>query len=152
LRAYQALADHLGRELEAEPSAETSALAAALRSTSATKVEAPPVAPPQTDSPNAPTIDVPTSPADRGPAKRSRRITRLAFAAGAIALVAYAAETEGARRPRTEGAPQSEVDRAVLRLPAEYRLDTSAYGSYLRGLALRFAFRFRAARDTFASL
>src|SRR5262249_28002435 len=40
----------------------------------------------------------------------------------------------------------------VLRLPAEYRLDTSAYGSYLRGLALRFAFRFRAARDTFASL
>lgn len=46
----------------------------------------------------------------------------------------------------------SEAARAVLRLPERYRADTSAYSSYLRGLTLRFEFRFEASRDTFVSL
>ena len=40
----------------------------------------------------------------------------------------------------------------MLRLPARYRADTAAYSSYLRGLTLRFQFRFGASRDTFATL
>ena len=39
-----------------------------------------------------------------------------------------------------------------LQLPARYRADTGAYGSYLRGLSLRFQGRHREALDTFAAL
>jgi len=40
----------------------------------------------------------------------------------------------------------------ALQLPARYRADTSAYGSYLRGLSLRFQGKHAAALDTFAAL
>jgi hypothetical protein len=39
-----------------------------------------------------------------------------------------------------------------LRLPLRYRQDTSAYGSYLRGMTLRFNGGIEASRDTFAAL
>ena len=40
----------------------------------------------------------------------------------------------------------------MFRLPARYRRDTSAYASYLRGLALRFTAPQGVSRDTFAAL
>jgi tetratricopeptide (TPR) repeat protein len=47
---------------------------------------------------------------------------------------------------------RSDAERTALRLPARYRRDTAAYASYLRGLQLRFEFRFMASRDTMAAL
>jgi tetratricopeptide (TPR) repeat protein len=85
-----------------------------------------------------------------------------AVTAGAFVLVALAGATFLAGRApppppvpsftSDPSTPQGEAERAVLRLPARYRADSAAYRSYLRGLTLRFQFKFMASRDTLAAL
>jgi hypothetical protein len=74
-----------------------------------------------------------------------------------VLVVAAVASVFGLRvaRPAPDGARErsarAERDSA-FRLPARYREDTSAYASYLRGLALRFLAPPNVSRDTFAAL
>ncbi|HKS05796.1 MAG TPA: tetratricopeptide repeat protein, partial [Gemmatimonadaceae bacterium] len=92
------------------------------------------------------------------PAVASRARTRMIVAAGLLACAAVSgAAYQQFRTTSSAGrivgdAPEAEATRAVLRLPARYRADTSLYGSYLRGLALRFGNRFRESRDTLTAL
>lgn len=166
VRAYEELADYLAQELETQPSASTRALAAAVRSAGviestlpATTLPAGAPAPTQVPPPAAPRL--PTSAATVGPKRRVRRGVLATAARSALAaLAALAVLTLGSGSYRLRGAPlarsastpQAEAERAVLRLPSRYRSDTSAYSSYLRGLTLRFQFRFIASRDTLAAL
>jgi DNA-binding SARP family transcriptional activator len=152
LRAYQELTDHLARELDAKPSAETRALAADLRSAAVGKsgnaavIESP-------RNPTAiPVLPPSGSPAPGLPPRRSKSIARLVVAGGALAVVALAGATYRTSGSPPDPSPETEAQRAVLRLPARYRADTSAYHSYLRGLTLGFKFNFLASKDTFASL
>jgi DNA-binding SARP family transcriptional activator len=151
LRAYQQLADHLARELDAEPSSETKALAADLRSAPAGSASATVIVSTGISA-AVPASSVPGAPSMPGTPRRSRPIARLALAAGALAVVALAGAMYGRKDSQAESSPETEAERAVLRLPARYRGDTSAYHSYLRGLTLRFKFNFLASKDTFASL
>jgi len=157
LRAYQELAAWFARELEAAPSAETEELAEQLR-------EMAPVRQASRDR----VVDVVTHAPPAGPSMpvtvappRGRRIRRGAIAlalTSAVALggAAYLERSTPASVERSTPAnasdPAAEAQRAVLRLPARYRADTAAYSSYLRGLTLRFQFRFAASRDTMAAL
>jgi DNA-binding SARP family transcriptional activator len=160
LEAYEELSDHLARELETQPSASTRALADALRSADVSdrprrmrvSVGFTP-APIDSASAASPVRPVPSEPTNGG---RRGRVLAGAVAAGVLALFAL-----GHRPPRSGrasplssvlSASQDEAERAVLRLPARYRADSAAYRSYLRGLALRFDFRFMASRDTLAAL
>ncbi len=158
LQAYQDLADWFARELEAEPSAETRALADGLRAAAATGRQtavtwAPAAAPATLPPPLTPPVPMA---ATGGAWWRLRGV----IAAGLLTVATLGAGSLLARRPaaasppRTgaEHDPAAEAERAVLRLPAWYRADTGAYSSYLRGLTLRFQFAFPASRDTFASL
>jgi len=160
LIAYQELVAWFARELETAPSAETQKLAEELR-------EADPVR----QAPRERVIDVvPHTPAAvpsiqiavAPPVRHIRRgMIALALAA-AVALggaaylergpTATAADLAADRAADRAADPAAEAQRAVLRLPARYRADTSAYSSYLRGLTLRFQFRFAASRDTLAAL
>ena len=147
LRAYQDLAGWLTHELDAQPSVETQLLAAEMRAAGpmptgaqTPAIEAPPDAfaearypPPEAVSPR------PTS-------------WRRLMAPVLIVAMALAGGVLLARGTGRSVDPTAEAERAVLRLPARYRADTSAYSSYLRGLTLRFQFRFAASRDTLASL
>jgi len=152
LRAYQDLDEWVARELETRPSAETQLLADELRA----KVSVRP-------APRA--ADAGATPADAAPATltapppvlemapRRRSIGRRAIALGAAGVVALVGGgTFLARRAMPAADPAAAAERAVLRLPARYRADTAAYSSYLRGLTLRFQFRFAASRDTLAAL
>jgi DNA-binding SARP family transcriptional activator len=139
LRTYQELSLHLTRELDAEPTGTTRALAEQLRKT----LPARPIAPLPTE-----VVPEPTTPPPAPPVVRRRRV---GVAVGALALLTLVGAVV-ARRPRPAPGPLAEAERAVLRLPARYRADTSAYSSYLRGLTLRFQFRFVASRDTLAAL
>ncbi len=159
LQAYQRVADYLARELDAQPSAETSALASRLRSAPAKRPSLPGSPAPAPD-PGTNTQTTGVTPPERLAAKAGRRIPDVAIAGGAVLaialfLVAYfssrPASASPARAMPAFGAA-AEAERAVLRLPARYREDTSAYSSYLRGLTLRFRFRFLESRDTLASL
>lgn len=149
LRAYQALADHLARDLDTTPSAETRALATRLRTQEATPL-------PSAVASSAPPIERPSAVAESSSmtARPPRRVTRAAVVLGSLTVLALASGAYLSRRPPTPPSPSpaSEAERAVLRLPARYRADTSAYRSYLRGLTLRFQFRFVASRDTLAAL
>ncbi|MGH7627434.1 MAG: BTAD domain-containing putative transcriptional regulator [Gemmatimonadaceae bacterium] len=156
LRAYQELAAWFARELEAAPSAETEDLAEQLRATG-----------PVRQAPRDRVVDVVTHAPRAGPsmpitvAPPVRRIRRGAIALALVSAVALggAAYLERGIPARVERGtpanasdPAAEAQRAVLRLPVRYRADTAAYSSYLRGLTLRFQFRFAASRDTMAAL
>jgi tetratricopeptide (TPR) repeat protein len=75
-----------------------------------------------------------------------------AIGVGAVGVVALGYGSHVSRRVPAASPPELGTARAALRLPARYRADTSAHASYLRGLTLRFQFRFLASRDTFAAL
>jgi DNA-binding SARP family transcriptional activator len=151
LQAYQNLADWFAHELDAEPSAETKTLADGLRTAAAPRQTAAETAAPAPESTTLPPPVTPAAPM-AGPA---RWVARATIAAGLVGMVAFGAGSLLARRPvrvsRLDG-PAAEAARAVLRLREPYRADTGAYSSYLRGLTLRFQFRFTASRDTFAAL
>jgi tetratricopeptide (TPR) repeat protein len=146
LRAYGDIADYLARELAVEPARETRALAEELKA----RVEALPA--PRPPSPMPETAVLPRAPA----VPVRRRVP--AVAAIAAALVVAAVASVFALRPARPASPQPGESSAlaerdsVFRLPARYRQDTSAYASYLRGLALRFTAPQGVSRDTFAAL
>ncbi len=58
-------------------------------------------------------------------------IARLALAGGALAVVGLASATYRGGASRAQPSPETEAERAVLRLPARDRGDTAAYHSYL---------------------
>jgi DNA-binding SARP family transcriptional activator/tetratricopeptide (TPR) repeat protein len=148
LRAYQDLADWFARELETKPSAETQLLAEELRAkVSADPAPRPPVADAASATPTAESSPV----LDTMPRRRS--IGRRAIALGAAGVLALVGGATFLARGATSAAePAAAAERVVLRLPARYRADTAAYSSYLRGITLRFQFRFAASRDTLAAL
>ncbi len=148
LRAYQDLADWFARELETKPSAETQLLAEELRAKASA---APAPSAPVADAVSAIPTAAPSSVLDTTPRRRSigRRAIVLG-AAGALALVGGGTFLARGATPAAD--PAAAAERAVLRLPARYRADTAAYSSYLRGITLRFQFRFAASRDTLAAL
>ena len=155
LRAYREISDFFARELDTQPSSETTALAAELRAAPVPTrpTPAPPAWQPVVmDSPVAA-----TTPSVSAPVRRP--LVGVAVIVGALATLALGAreysphrDDVATPRARTAVAAADEAERAILRLPARYRADTSAYRSYLRGLTLRFQFRFPESRDTFASL
>jgi hypothetical protein len=154
LRVYQGLVDHFARDLATVPSAETRALVDRLRTS-----ESPVSTRQSAEAARVPLHSatlLPEKPAV--PARPRRRTARTAIAAGLLAVLLLVTGAYVTRRPPSKpsppssSSPENEAQRAVLRLPARYRADTSAYRSYLRGLTLRFQFRFVASRDTLASL
>lgn len=155
LREYQSLTEHLAHELEVVPCVETQALAAELRSanlirTADEAVHAKRSAELPTPLGNAPVpINLPA--ADPPFSTRSRRMARTAVGLAIVTVGALVIAMNVSHREHPEGT-DTEAERALLRLPARYRADSSAYRSYLRGLSLRFEFDFRASRDTFAAL
>ncbi len=150
LQVYQDLTAYFARELEAEPSAETRRLAADVRSHAP---DEPAHAPTHATVPVAEPMRSDERAAGDAPVERrhERRTHRL-FALGSVVLAALAVFLYLARNSLPASTAQSQAARAVLRLPARDRADTSAYSSYLRGLTLRFQFRFVASRDTLESL
>jgi DNA-binding SARP family transcriptional activator/Flp pilus assembly protein TadD len=157
LRAYDDLADYLRRECEAEPSAETRKLAAELKARVETQVspthQVLPAAPQPSDYQKADSESVGSR-----PSKNGRRISvTMAGIAGALLMAAvvsvFALRPAGsvALGPDSSSTEMTEIENS-LRLPLRYRQDTSAYGSYLRGMTLRFNGGIEASRDTFAAL
>jgi len=162
LRAYDDLVDYLRREYDAAPSAETRALAERL----SVPVLAPPV--PSTVAPVSATPDfgaasasapIPESPPLAPVVRRRPAFNRGVLIAFAIAiLVAAGGSVVALRSPRSgpAGSPPSGGAQAgrtePLPLPPRYRADTAAYGSYLRGVSLRFHGHHTEALDTFAAL
>ena len=156
LRAYDELADYLRRECEAAPSAETQALARELKARPEPAVSAAP--PPQQVSPlhRAPPVDSGVSPSVSLAPRRRRPVAMAAVASGLlivgiVSVFALRPARMIASRARADSAQGAERDSA-LRLPARYRRDTSAYASYLRGLALRLTGPQIESRDTFEAL
>ena len=166
LRAYDDLVDYLRREYEAAPSAETRALADRL----GVPVQAPPPAPPPPPSLTVPPVSatlasapapapapVPESPPPAPGVRRRPAFNRGVLIAMAILVVA-GGSVVALRSPRSASArsPSNESGQAgrsePLPLPARYREDTAAYGSYLRGTSLRFHGHHTEALDTFAAL
>ena len=146
LHVYRDLAAYFARELETEPSAETRRLAADVRSrTRDEPMHA-------TISARESTEAVERAADDVTLARRPARGPRQLLALGGIACAVLGISLYLARTSLPASTARSEAARAVVRLPARYRADTSAYSSYLRGLTLRFEFRFIASRDTFESL
>jgi DNA-binding SARP family transcriptional activator len=146
LRAYDDLVDYLRREYDAAPSAETRALADRL---ALPEPAAPLAAPAPAAAVIATTVPVPR-------ARRRLVFTREVLVAAGI-LVAVGASVVALRSPHAPagslGGPNPRSARlGALQLPARYRADTSAYGSYLRGLSLRFHGNHGASLDTFAAL
>ena len=154
LRAYDDLADYLRREFETLPSPETRAIADRLNA----RVEPP--SPPH-PTPSAMPVVVPSTnrqPTAATPSARrrlvfSREALILAAAIVAVAgsIVALRSSLSG-RTPARAGHEGQTPRSGALQLPPRYRVDTSAYGSYLRGVSLRFQGKHAAALDTFAAL
>ncbi len=143
LRAYDDLADYLRREFETVPSAETRALAEQLNA----RVEAP--SPQSAVLVGIPSASAPATAAV--PPPRRRMIFNREALVAATVLVVVAGSLVAllpAFARRKEPIPRS----GVLELPPRYRADTSAYGSYLRGISLRFRGKHAEALDTFAAL
>jgi DNA-binding SARP family transcriptional activator len=168
LQAYDDLVEYFARELEAQPSAATRALADSVRSAgvahsdrTSTAVSVTPIdTPVPARAPHlAPLIATP-EPMLRERERRARSPYRMIAVSAIASLGMLAAVTLVGRsyfsHPPVHAGPdsarQAEAERAVLRLPRRYRTDTSAYSSYLRGLTLRFEFQFLASRDTLAAL
>lgn len=161
LQAYDEFAEWLAHEIDVEPAAETRALAERLRAGAMPPRAIPARAAPEVhaaeSSREVPSRDPdPSHSGDRSqtvPATRSRRgQQRRAVALALFGATALGAWTYVSRLREPLGDPASEAQLAVLRMPARYLVDTSAYSSYLRGLTLRFQFRFMASRDTLAAL
>jgi DNA-binding SARP family transcriptional activator/Tfp pilus assembly protein PilF len=157
LRAYDELVDYLHRELEAEPSAETRALAGELKARIEPQVSH---VPPTLPAPPEPSTRRPETQAGApsGPSARRWRVTSVAAViVGAILMASVmsvlALRPKGATALTTSSDPMTRAEReGVLRLPARFRHDSAAYRSYLRGLALQFQGHHPASRDTFAAL
>jgi DNA-binding SARP family transcriptional activator len=157
LSAYGDLVDYLGREHDTVPSAETRALAERFRA----RIDAaPPPAVPVAAGSTGRAILPPTTPETArsvAQVRPHRRFQPRALVAIAI-LVAAGGTVVGlqSRQSAASVSPSPEGGQAMrlgeLQLPARYRADTGAYGSYLRGLSLRFQGRHREALDTFAAL
>jgi serine/threonine-protein kinase len=148
LAAHRDVVDWFARELDAEPSVETRLLADRLR-TGGVARRAPPV---HADPAPSAVPDLPEHSAAASstlPPARGRRLLLAVGLAGSVALGGAVYLSRDAAPPHD---PSAEAELAVLHLPARYRADTAAYRSYLRGLALRFDFRFMASRDTLAAL
>jgi DNA-binding SARP family transcriptional activator len=159
LRAYDDLVDYLRREYDAAPSAETRALAE--------RLSMPVPAPPST-APSPAVAAVSSTPAvapasmseppPLAPSLRRRPGFNRAVLIGMALLVTLGASVVALRYPRSAraGAPLTTPGVGVriepLPLPARYRADTAAYGSYLRGVSLRFHGYHTEALDTFAAL
>lgn len=157
LSAYDDLVDYLLREHDTVPAPETRALAEGLR----IRIQPPPPpAPPGGAVSASPAILPPTTP-DIVPSVAQVRPPRRfqSRALVAIAILVVAGGTVAGLRSRRSAASESSSPRGgpavrlgALQLPARYRADTGAYGSYLRGLSLRFQGHHREALDTFAAL
>lgn len=149
LAAYQDLTTHLARELETGPSAETRAIAATLREHVASVST-----PRHRATVTAPEVRSSSTEVTAIAARPARRFTRGVLAAGAVAVLSLLALRSGPEIPRSALPTPMRLDaeRTALRLPPRYRADTAAWASYLRGLRLRFEFRFMASRDTMAAL
>lgn len=158
LEAYETLTEYLSRELETAPSESTRSLADAIRVTGAGGRARPPRVPAKTvgreTDPEAGRAPATGALAGYGPVARPNALQRGMVVAGAVALFALLmlAGKPALSRRSPSRAVGGDAERAALRLPATYRADTAAYRSYLRGLQLRFAFRFMASRDTLAAL
>jgi DNA-binding SARP family transcriptional activator len=157
LRAYDDLADYLRREYDTAPSAETRAAADQLRE----RIQSPsPVSPPVAGTSASVAALSSALPEAAAPAPRPPRgsVLRKGALIAVAVLVAAAGSVIAPRFPlaaRPGSASDTEGQGAgvgPLPLPARYRRDTSAYGSYLRGLSLRFKGDHVVARDTFAAL
>jgi DNA-binding SARP family transcriptional activator len=154
LSAYDDLVDYLGREHDTVPAAETLALAERLRA----RIHAPQLpALPVATTAATPAILPPAAPESGPSVPPARRFQPRALVAMAI-LVAAGGTVVGLQSRQSAASVSSspEGGQAMrlgeLQLPARYRADTGAYGSYLRGLSLRFQGRHREALDTFAAL
>ena len=156
LRVYDDLVEALRRELEAEPSAETRALAEELKQR---------VDPPRSQAPSTPRSPPEPLPPDRWSVGRARRFPEWPASLRAVvpiivaAVVGAAAMLVLALQPNTPSTTRSGAGSVVrveqpsaLPLPLRFRRDTVAYRSYLRGLALLFRNAHAEARDSFASL
>jgi len=157
LRVYDDLLEALRRELEAEPSAETCALAQQLKE----RVDTPQPQPlsPLPLPPEAPTARSESAEPAFVASPRSRRplgalvaiVAASVVGVGAVLILALRSESPTAAG---DGAlPSTRVEQpSALRLPLRFRHDTVAYRSYLRGLALFFRGDHVGARDSFAAL
>ena len=148
LKVHEDLTEWFARELEVAPSAETEQLAEQLRGAAPVRpaVRRHAVA-------HVPSVTSAQVAAPGAPAHRTRPARRLAIALGLLLGAAIAGGAWLWRDVSTSRAdPAAEAQRAALRLPARYRADTAAYSSYIRGLTLRFQFRFSASRDTLEAL
>jgi DNA-binding SARP family transcriptional activator/Tfp pilus assembly protein PilF len=159
LRAYDDLVEYLRREYDTAPSAATRALAERLNA----PVPTPPVSPPvaaMSASPGIPPAAAAALPGVAPAVPRTRQrpvVSREALVAAAI-LVAIGGSIAALQSPgsvRSAAPAEREALGAPaddLPLPPRYRADTAAYGSYLRGLSLRFQGNYSASLDTFAAL
>ena len=163
LRAYEDLADYLRRECEAEPSAETQAMARELKARVEPVVSPPPAVPRAAPPPAMPSAvesgaTPSVSPVSRvSPTAPRRRPMAIAVIAGGLLMAGivsvFALRPAGTASGRTRDDSVRTAERnAALRLPERYRQDTAAYASYLRGLALRFTSTQAESRDTFEAL
>jgi DNA-binding SARP family transcriptional activator len=156
LRVYEDLAEALRRELEAEPSAETRALAQQLRGRVDTPgSQAPSTLRPASEPPASrlETREPPAaSPTGRRPLPALVAIV-VAGVVGAAAMLVLALRPKTPTTTPNGAAPAARAEQpSALRLPLRFRRDTVAYRSYLRGLALLFRGDHVEARDSFASL
>jgi len=151
LQVFEDLSSHFATELDAELSAETERLATEVRRSDRQDLPAPPsrVAIPA-DAPVPAVAHETIEAQDVAPLPARQR--RRGLALGGVGVAALALFLYLAHNSLPASRAQSQAARAVLRVPARYRTDTSAYSSYLRGLTLRFEFQFIASRDTFESL
>ena len=134
LRAYDDLADYLRREFETLPSAETRAIADRFRRRGASAAIAAargPVRDPRRRCLREPAAAAPAGLHPGGPYRRGDPRGRRRVARGAP--LPPVRPRAGERR-----AGRSGPARGGLQLPPRYRVDTAAYGSYLRGMSLRF--------------
>ena len=157
LRAYDELADYLRRECETEPSAETRALIGALKARIEPQASRTLPASPPPPEPSVSEADAVSEVEPSGSPVR-RRTAGIGAMAAAVLLALGLVSVFG-REPGVSATTGGSVDsmtraerEGVLRLAPRYRRDTSAYGSYLRGLAMRFKGSHIASRDTFAML
>jgi len=148
LRVYADLSDYLARELEAEPSAETRALAEEIRARSEPHAPVEPLRPVPV-RPEA--VPRPPPSGSAGPARRRRGALALA-AAGLVSAIVLGLTLRAAGSSGIARTAAAFPGDSVLRLPERWRRDTSAYTSYVRGLSLRFTAPLAVSRDTFAAL
>ena len=156
LRAYDELVDYLRRECEAEPSAETRALASKIKERIEPELSQASRVRPAAAQPSALDTRAAGAAPSAYPMHDRRRSALMPGIVGALLMVGVVSVF--ALHPSRAPSPVSSEDSmragrdSALRLPARYRQDTSAYASYLRGLALRFTASQSISRDTFAAL